>query len=261
MFMNELANNLPRNEISDVYNFLQMKGIEIVGIASMNNKSLQKQNRFHPQEIQENAKSVICYAIPIPKGIILSKSYELLLYWRYCNMSYRTLDEIANSLCVYLEEQKYIATPIYGCYPWKINNNEFSGLSHLVYWAEEAGIGKITKSGLLGHPKYGTRILLGGVITSRVFPKPKILEEDLCPNDCSKCIDSCPINAISPSGKVDHNLCIRYSSKNPLMALALKDMSLKKKYEFERLLNTIAVDDHGTYECLECLKVCPLNSR
>lgn len=28
----------------------------------------------------------------------------------------------------------------------------------------------------------------------------------------------------------------------------------------ETIVNTVGVDDHGTYSCNECLKVCPLNN-
>ncbi len=60
---------------------------------------------------------------------------------------------------------------------------------------------------------------------------------------------------------VNHNLCIRNSTSNSLLALKLGDQEVGKNYSFEMLLNTIAVDDHGAYSCIECLKACPLNSR
>jgi len=131
----------------------------------------------------------------------------------------------------------------------------------LVYWAEEAGLGRLSKCGLLVTPQYGTRILLGGVITTQELEPDEKLEEDLCPLDCFECIDACPVKAIKRTGKVDHNSCIRYSSSNPLLELVLSNQKIGRNYPFEALLNTIAVDDHGTYSCFECLKACPLNIR
>ncbi|MHA1967996.1 MAG: 4Fe-4S double cluster binding domain-containing protein [Candidatus Hodarchaeales archaeon] len=236
------------------------RGIKIIGIASMDDVEFLKKAPFSPQTLLPEAASVICYAIPIPKGIIFSNSHSVLLYWRFCNMTYRNLDIITNTLCLSLEEEGYLSTPIYGCYPWKVVNREFHGLIPLVYWAEQAGIGKLTRSGLLGNPKFGTRLLIGGVITTKALPASKKLEEDICPNECAECIDACPVKAISISGKVDHNKCIRYSSKNPLFALVLKDTDLKKGFNFDTILNTVGVDDHGTYNCLECIRACPLNT-
>ena len=43
------------------------------------------------------------------------------------------------------------------------------------------------------------------------------------------------------------------------MAHLVKDREVRERYSFETLLNTVAVDDHGSYLCIECLKVCPLN--
>jgi epoxyqueuosine reductase QueG len=248
------------NEKTTLINFLQTKGISIVGIASINEDNVLTKLPFAPLTILNEGKSVICYAIPIPKGVIYTDTDNLLLYWRYCNMTYRNLDTITNTLCLSMEEEGYLSTPIYGCYPWKVVGRDFWGLIPLVYWAEQAGIGKLTKSGLLGHPKYGTRLLIGGVITTKVFSPSKKIKESICPSDCKECIDSCPVGAISMSGKVDHNKCIRYSSSNPLFTLILKDGELKKKFAFDTILNTVGVDDHGTYECLECIIQCPLNN-
>jgi len=48
---------------------------------------------------------------------------------------------------------------------------------------------------------------------------------------------------------------------NPLMVHLLKDQKVKEKFSFETILNTVAVDDHGSYSYLQCLKACPLNKR
>jgi hypothetical protein len=39
----------------------------------------------------------------------------------------------------------------------------------------------------------------------------------------------------------------------------LRDQDAKEKFSFETLLNTVGVDDHGTYSCFRCVEVCPLN--
>lgn len=242
----------------EVTDFLNDEGIPLMGISAMCQLPSVPED-FSPIAILKGAKSIICYGVPIPKGVVYADNNDLALFWRYCNMVYRFLDIASNKLCLVLEEEGHSASPIYGCYPWKIVNHEFWGLLPLVYWAEQAGLGKLTKCGLLANPNYGTRLLLGGVITTIDLEPTEKLNDELCPANCCDCVEACPTNAIEKTGKVDHNLCIRYSSANPLLAHLLRDQAVKERFSFETMVNTVAVDDHGSYLCFQCLKVCPLN--
>jgi epoxyqueuosine reductase QueG len=215
---------------------------------------------FSPRNLLKDCRSVLCFGVPIPKGVLLADNDALALYWRYCNMLYRSLDTTANQLCLLLERTGHRASPIYGCYPWKAMNREFWGLLPLVTWGERTGLGGITRSGLLAHPDFGTRFLLGGVVTTAELEPSAKRTEDPCPADCLACVSACPVKAIGASGKVDHNLCIRHSGANPLLTHLLKDPLVKERFPIETIMNTVAVDDHGVYLCFECLRVCPLNS-
>ncbi len=246
-----------KNRISS---FLRKEGIPLYGIAAIKQPPPASTN-VPPEAMRDHSKTVICYGAPIPKGVIFAESNSLGLYWRYCNMQYRALDSVSNKLCQLLEEHDCSAAPVYSCFPWKVLNREFRGHLPLVYWAEEAGIGRLAKCGLLVTPQYGTRILLGGTITTQAMKPSEKVKKDICPADCFQCVDACPAKAIERTGKVNHNLCIRRSSSNPLLRLVTEHKSIGKSYSFEEILNTVAVDDHGTYLCFECLKACPLNIR
>lgn len=240
-----------------IKDFLNSEGLPLTGIATAHSLPSVPED-FSPQTILTNAQSVISYGVPIPKGIIYADNHGLALYWRYCNMTYRFMDIVSNKLSLLLEENSHSAAPVYGCYPWKVVNREFWGLLPLVYWAEQAGLGTITKCGLLGNPVYGTRILLGGVITTAKLTPTEKCTNTVCPPDCFECIQACPVRAIGKTGKVDHNTCIRYAHENPLLHHLLHD---NPRFSFETLVNTAGVDDHGTYLCFNCMKACPLNKR
>jgi epoxyqueuosine reductase QueG len=246
-------------EKAQIIEFFISKDLPVSGIAAVCELPHVPEG-FSPTDMLEGAASIICYAVPIPKGIIRANRNGLALFWRYCNMLYRSLDITSNQLCLMLEEKGHLAVPIYGCFPWKMVGREFWGLLPLVYWAEQAGLGTLTKCGLLANPTYGTRILLGGVVTtSAVKPTEKVTGQ-LCPSHCVDCIEACPVDAIAHTGKVNHNACIRYSGSNPLMAHLLEDQKVIEKFSFETIVNTVGVDDHGTYTCHQCLKACPLNN-
>ncbi len=249
------------NEAESVADFFKRNNIELFGFSPINEDYFSVPSEFSPKMILKEAQSIICFGLPIPKGILYAKSNKELLFWRYSGIVYRNLDNLANLLCILLENQGFISTPINGCFPWKIYNREFWGLLPLVYWAEQAGIGKITKCGLLGNPKYGTRILLGGVLTSKLLKKSKVIVHPICPEDCFKCIEICPAKAINAIGKVNHDLCMRYANKNPLLNLLMKDADLRSSINFEIIINTVGVEDNSSYECIECLAVCPLNQK
>jgi epoxyqueuosine reductase QueG len=243
-----------------IRDFLSSKGIPVIGMSALPTLPGVPE-RFAPQALLREARSIICYGQPIPRGIVFADSNDLDLYWRYCNMVYRSLDAASNQLCFMLEQEGASAIPIYGCFPWKVVDSEFWGLLPLVYWAEQTGLGRLTKCGLLANPNYGTRILLGGVVTTLDLEPTGRLKGELCPADCFDCIDVCPVDAIEKTGKVNHNECIRLSTSNPLLAHLAKDRDTKQSFSFEALLNTVAIDDHARYLCFKCLKVCPLNNR
>lgn len=243
------------NEIRD---FLAGQKISIMGVAKARQLPEVPQE-FSPQFIIPDARSVICYGVPIPRGILYAEHYDLSLYWRYCTMLYKSLDMVSNSLSLFLEERGHVASPLYGCYPMKIVKREYWGLAPLVYWAQAAGLGGLTKCGLLAHPEHGTRMIIGGVFTNAALPPMETIEGDPCPEDCFACIDRCPANAIDRSGKVDHERCMRHANASPPLAFMIRDKAFREQFSIETILNTIAVDEHATYSCIECLKVCPLN--
>jgi epoxyqueuosine reductase len=250
---------MAEHEIESAIRELLSSGeVRATGIAPVN-RIASVPDDFSAEAVLEGAKSVLCYSVPIPMGILSANRNALALHWRYCNMAYRFLDTLSNRLCLLLEDKGHRSVPINSCFPWKIVGGEFWGIMPLIYWAQEAGLGKLTRSGLLAHPRYGTRILLGGVITTLGLEPSGKSESQGCPTACRKCVDACPVGAIGETGKIHHQQCIRASGANPLLSHLLRDGATKDKFDFETIVNTVSVDDHGAYTCFKCLEVCPLN--
>jgi len=114
--------------------------------------------------------------------------------------------------------------------------------------AARAGLGWIGKHTLLIHPRYGSYLLLGGIVTSLHLEHPDDDPHaqpitDAC-GTCTRCIDACPTKAISPYS-VDGSRCISY------LTIERRDL--------------IPTDLHAPistwiYGCDVCQEVCPHNS-
>lgn len=76
--------------------------------------------------------------------------------------------------------------------------------------AARAGLGWIGKHTLLIHPRRGSYLLLGGVLTTLDLTPPRTQRQtpDRC-GSCTRCIDACPTDAITPYS-VDASKCISY---------------------------------------------------
>jgi epoxyqueuosine reductase len=110
-------------------------------------------------------------------------------------------------------------------------------------WAKRSGLGWVGKNTLLISPKKGSYFFLGEIILDLDFLyDPPI--KDYC-GTCTKCIDSCPTDAISPNGYIlDSKRCISY------LTIELKT-AIPEEFQ-DKMENYI-------FGCDICQQVCPWN--
>lgn len=110
-------------------------------------------------------------------------------------------------------------------------------------WARESGLGWIGKNSMLINKQKGSDFFIGSMLLNLelIYDSPI---KDYCGN-CTRCIDSCPTDAIMPERSIDSNRCISY--------LTIELKSDKIPEEFVDQLNGWA------FGCDICQDVCPWN--
>ncbi len=110
-------------------------------------------------------------------------------------------------------------------------------------WAKKSGLGWFGKNTLIIHPKKGSYFFLAELIIDLELP-PDHPIKDHC-GTCTRCIDACPTDAISPQGYIlDGSKCISY------FTIELKEAipeTMKGKFE------------NWMFGCDICQEVCPWN--
>lgn len=110
-------------------------------------------------------------------------------------------------------------------------------------WAKRSGIGWTGKNTLLIHPKAGSYFFLAELIIDLEL-EPDSPMKDYC-GRCTRCIDACPTEAISPQGYlVDGSKCISY------LTIELKE-AIPDSFQGKM--------DNWMFGCDVCQQVCPWN--
>jgi len=111
-------------------------------------------------------------------------------------------------------------------------------------WAVKSGLGWVGKNGNLITKNQGSFFFIATLITDLELEPDDPFAKDYC-GTCTKCIDSCPTEAILPNKVIDGSKCISY------FTIELKDMLIpdKMKGKFENNL----------FGCDICQDVCPWN--
>ncbi|MFC2137387.1 hypothetical protein ACFLTE_04360 [Bacteroidota bacterium] len=218
-----------------------------------------------PDDFLPDTKGIICFGIPVPEGVYQSNKISLEIGWRSQNLLYRKLDTLSLHFSNLLEKNGYKSIPIFGCMPLDLNKDGIVvGYVNQLKMAELLNIGTIGKNGLLIHSKFGSRLMLEGLITTALLPYihyPEINEPG-CPPDCTIYSDACPVNAIIPEEKnVKIMRCLGYTSKTPLMS-RIKFWWLRKRNKevAAQYMSTNSVDELTFHICSECVAQCPYSN-
>lgn len=111
-------------------------------------------------------------------------------------------------------------------------------------WAQRSGLGWIGKNGNLITRKSGSFFFIATLIVDIELDYDDAFAKDYC-GTCTKCIDTCPTDAILPNKVIDGGKCISY------FTIELKDMlipnEMKDKFQ------------HWMFGCDICQDVCPWN--
>ena len=111
-------------------------------------------------------------------------------------------------------------------------------------WAQKSGLGWIGKNGNLINNKSGSYFFIATLITDIVLDYDNPNAKDYC-GSCTRCIDSCPTEAILPDKVIDGSRCISY------FTIELKDALIPG--------NMQGKFDNWMFGCDVCQDVCPWN--
>jgi len=215
-----------------------------------------------PDDLLPGARSMLCFAIPVPQNVYRMTAYGAETVWRSQNLNYRLLDTLSVRFANLLEESGAGAIPLWGCQPMGINDRgAVIGYLNQIRMAEATGVGAIGKNGLVIHSRYGSRLMLGGVLTTAELPEMRYPETDEtgCPPDCRICIDACPVRAIMPDKKkVKIMRCLGYTAKTPLMSkLKFLYLRARNKKAAARYMSMTSYDELTFHICSKCVALCP----
>jgi len=111
--------------------------------------------------------------------------------------------------------------------------------------AVRGGIGFIGKNTCLLHPKMGSYVFLGEIILDYELPFDEPDKQSTC-GKCTRCLTSCPTNALIVPHTLDSRLCISYLTIEHKKNIPLKLRPLMR---------------NRIFGCDICQEVCPYNKR
>jgi epoxyqueuosine reductase QueG len=212
-------------------------GADAVGVAD--NEGFDQAPEGHrPEDILKGARCVISLGFTQPNTVI--QKAMSTQYTRNIFTVASLADQVAHLLTLWIETQGYEAIPISarGMYMDALAGELRGDLSHK-HTAVLAGLGEIGVNTLLIHPEFGNRLALSSIVTSAPLLQDKPFSEKLClGKKCLKCVEVCPVKAISPSGKIEKVKCAKYYRSH----------------------EEIYKETWGLYFCRECRRVCPIGA-
>jgi len=225
----------PKEMTDKLINLSKSLGADFIGIADSKGFLNPEYQGNKPQDIMENCKSIVIVGVTIPNGCFEPLPKGRAEYTNTLMAGTATLRIIGFKLLKFIEELGYIATlaPSEGSEfgYWYADKETLKADFSMKYACYLSGIGKFGLNHLVITDKFGPRVRMAAIITDAPFVANSHSSEFIdsrCKN-CNKCIDVCPVSALSRDGTIQRQKC--------------------RDYMF---------NDLGGLRCGMCIKVCPL---
>ncbi len=190
--------------------------------------------RVDPRKLLEDSKSVVSLLYNYhTKKELKSGSYKIAKY-AFGEDYHFVVREKLNELLDYINETV-----------GSVNGRGFVDSAPILdrAWARESGNGWIGKNSMLINKSQGSDFFIGSLLLDLDLEYDGPIK-DYC-GSCTKCIDSCPTEAILPQRTIDSNRCISYLT-----------IELKEEILPNNLRNKM---EDWIFGCDICQDVCPWN--
>lgn len=222
-----------------------------------------------PERISPYIKSVIVLVQRIPAGAFRAKSNVPVQYMDMLVL--RKMDKVAYRLS---EELERLGHPTFVTAAqetdWSYKKASYGRLStrHL---GVEAGLGTLGLEVNILTPEFGPRIYLTGILTElELEPDPRITEQVCIGESCSRCLHSCPPNAVLHWG-IDKRGCATEAQEFGFMTMLQFMDKVIDAPEEKRAAMMKQRDLYGFWQgllrvvgsfgdCPRCLAVCPVGN-
>ncbi|HOI58117.1 4Fe-4S binding protein [Methanoculleus sp.] len=239
----------------DLATFFEDEGVDVycsVGIEALSDADRTAVLQFLPA-----ARSVIVFGKEVPVPVYRlpqrEKTREML------RIAER-LDNAALRLAGCLEAEQIPARPVPLYLPVRLVDGKVQGVVRMKQIAAAGGLGEIGKNTLLLNPRFGSRLLLGGVVTAspgqKTGKRAGPSGAPLC-TGCGACTRACPNGAVGPDG-VDAFRCRTVRTWVPPGAVPVVKWLIRRQVLLRRIAPLApAVARIATIRCSLCVTACP----
>jgi len=233
-------------------------GADLVGICSASR--LQGAPKGHkPTDILSTARSVIVIAMRMLDSAVGTLPSPIYQCTSYVTLN-AELNRAAYIIAKFLEDRGYAAVPIPATRDYAM---DLTGTFSHRHAAVAAGLGEIGLNGLLLTPRYGPRVRLTSIITNAQLECDEPFEAKLC-TKCLKCVQECPVGALSEDGSIDKLKCLTQPHVligEPQEEIQLIIRRLKKIPRDLFIAEALVGQRIIAPLCGMCVKVCPIGKK
>jgi hypothetical protein len=97
--------------IRDLKQLFQHNGISVFGIAESGWLESEPEG-YRPSDMLADASRILCFGIPVPRGLLQDRNRLNMKYWRLASIYYQKMDFISSQAAVTIESHGETASPV-----------------------------------------------------------------------------------------------------------------------------------------------------